>query len=60
STPRGTASGLSRGSKKMLFTFLDTEGVKCHNNDAERQIRPSVVIRKITYGNRSEEGAYAY
>ncbi|MEM3064581.1 MAG: transposase [Candidatus Nitrosotenuis sp.] len=44
----------------MLFTFLDTEGVKCHNNDAERQIRPSVVIRKITYGNRSEEGAYAY
>lgn len=44
----------------MLFTFLAADGVKCHNNDAEMQIRPSVVIRKITYGNRSEDGAYAH
>ncbi|MDE1862804.1 MAG: IS66 family transposase [Thaumarchaeota archaeon] len=49
-----------RREKEMLFTFLEIDGVKCHNNDAERQIRPSVVIRKITYGNRSEEGAYAH
>jgi hypothetical protein len=45
--------------KSMLFTFLEIDGVKCHNNDAERAIRPCVVIRKITYGNKSEEGARA-
>lgn len=45
--------------KCMLFTFLEVDGVKCHNNDAERAIRPCVVIRKITYGNKSEDGARA-
>lgn len=43
----------------MLFTFLAIDGVKYHNNDAERAIRPCVVIRKITYGNKSEDGARA-
>ena len=27
------------------------------NNHAERQIRPAVVLRKNSYGNRSQEGA---
>jgi len=45
--------------KCMLFTFLEIDGVKFHNNDAERAIRPCVVIRKITYGNKSEDGARA-
>jgi hypothetical protein len=48
-----------RREKNMLFTFLEKDGVKYHNNDAERAIRPCVVIRKITYGNKSEEGAKA-
>lgn len=48
-----------RREKEMLFTFLEKDGVKYHNNDAERAIRPCVVIRKITYGNKSEEGARA-
>jgi hypothetical protein len=45
--------------KSMLFTFLAIDGIKYHNNDAERAIRPCVVIRKITYGNKSEQGARA-
>lgn len=48
-----------RREKSMLFTFLEKDGVKYHNNDAERAIRPCVVIRKITYGNKSEDGARA-
>lgn len=45
--------------KCMLFTFLEVDGIKYHNNDAERAIRPCVVIRKNTYGNKSEGGARA-
>jgi transposase len=43
--------------KDELFTFLDHEGVKWHNNDAERAIRPMVVARKNSYGSRAIEGA---
>ena len=40
-----------------LFTFLDQPGVPFDNNHAERAIRPAVIIRKNSYGNRSERGA---
>lgn len=40
-----------------LFTFLDQSGVPFENNHAERTIRPAVIIRKNSYGNRSERGA---
>ncbi|MCL5067823.1 MAG: transposase, partial [Thaumarchaeota archaeon] len=51
-----------RREKRMLFTFLEErKGIlDWNNNTAERAIRPSVVIRKITYGNRSIEGANAH
>ena len=44
----------------MFFTFLEEEGVDWNNNAAERALRSSVVIRKITYGNQSDEGARAH
>jgi len=40
-----------------LFTFLDQEDVPFDNNHAERSIRPAVIIRKNSYGNRSQRGA---
>jgi transposase len=40
-----------------LFTFLDHPDVPFDNNAAERAIRPAVIIRKNSYGNRSERGA---
>lgn len=40
-----------------LFTFLDQAGVPFDNNHAERSIRPAVILRKNSYGNRSEHGA---
>lgn len=42
-----------------LFTFLDQPDVPFDNNLAERAIRPAVIIRKNSYGNRSEQGADA-
>jgi len=40
-----------------VFTFLDQPDVPFENNAAERAIRPAVIIRKNSYGNRSERGA---
>ena len=40
-----------------LFTFLDQPDVPFDNNTAERAIRPAVIIRKTSYGNRSDRGA---
>lgn len=42
--------------KHELLTFLDYPGIDYHNNHAERQIRPNVILRKIVFGNRSEKG----
>ncbi len=43
--------------KGELLTFLYENNIDYHNNHAEQQIRPDVIFRKITFGNRSENGA---
>lgn len=43
--------------KNELFTFLHIKNIDYHNNHAEQQIRPDVLQRKITFGNRSKKGA---
>ena len=50
------ANRLKRHEDEML-TFLYYKGIDYHNNHAEQQIRPDVIVRKITYGNRSYKGA---
>lgn len=40
-----------------LFTFLDYPTVEATNNRAERQLRPAVISRKISCGNKTEQGA---
>ncbi len=42
-----------------LLTFLHKPEVPADNNFDERQIRPAVLIRKISQGNRSDHGAAA-
>ena len=42
--------------KEELFSFLYYKGVDFHNNHAEQQIRPDVIFRKITFGNKSISG----
>ena len=46
-----------RRHENELFTFLDHDGVPFDNNHAERSIRPAVILRKNSYGNRSEQGS---
>lgn len=46
--------------RSKLTTFLHKKEVDGTNNAAERAIRPAVVMRKITGGSRSAEGARAW
>lgn len=43
--------------KDEILTFLYVKDIDHHNNHAEQQIRPDVIFRKITFGNRSLAGA---
>lgn len=40
-----------------LFTFLQHPQVEATNNRAERQLRPAVIARKISCGNKTSQGA---
>lgn len=40
-----------------LFTFLDYAPVEATNNLAERQLRPAVIARKFSCGNKTPRGA---
>jgi hypothetical protein len=40
-----------------LFTFLEVEEVDATNNLAERQLRPAVIARKVSCGNKTPRGA---
>jgi transposase len=46
--------------RQSLTTFLHKPEVDGTNNAAERALRPAVVMRKITGGSRSKEGANAW
>ena len=43
--------------KNEILTFLYIKDIDPNNNHAEQQIRPDVIFRKITFGNRSYNGA---
>jgi hypothetical protein len=43
-----------------LFTFLERVEVPATNNLAERQLRPAVIARKISCGNKTQKGARAW
>jgi transposase len=42
---------------EYLLTFVEFPGVPADNNQAEREVRPAVLMRKASYGNQSERGA---
>ena len=49
-----------RKQRDHLFVFLDHEKVPATNNRAERSLRPAVVRRKLSCGNRTSRGAEAF
>jgi len=49
-----------RKQQDHLFTFLDHDAVEATNNRAERQLRPAVIARKLSCGNRTPRGALTW
>lgn len=45
-----------RTHREHLFTFLDYPEVDPTNNLAERQLRPAVITRKVSCGNKTKSG----
>jgi transposase len=45
-----------RKRRRWLFTFLDHSGVEATNNRAERALRPAVIARKLSCGNKTQRG----
>lgn len=45
-----------RKRRRWLFTFLDYAHVDPTNNRAERGLRPAVIARKLSCGNKTERG----
>jgi len=43
-----------------MFTFLDFPGLPKDNNQAERLIRPHVILRNRSFQNRTEKGSQAH
>ena len=61
--PTNTEDKLRRRLEKQrdhLFTFLDVEEVDATNNLAERQLRPAVIARKVSCGNKTPHGAHTW
>ena len=46
-----------RKQQEHLFTFLDHSAVDATNNLAERQLRPAVISRKLSCGNKTPNGS---
>lgn len=46
-----------RRHREDMLTFLDHQDISADNNHGEREIRPAVIVRKNSYGNKSERGA---
>lgn len=56
--PAGAAKVAERIRKRRrhLFTFLDDEILEATNNRAERSLRPAVIARKLSCGNKTPRG----
>jgi len=51
---------LLRKHRDSVLGFLDHDFVDATNNLAEREVRPAVIARKVSAGNRTEAGAEAH
>lgn len=49
-----------RKQRDHLFTFLYLDEADATNNLAERQLRPAVIARKVSCGNKTDKGAHTW
>jgi len=56
--PPGAAKVAERIRKRrhLLFTFLDAPALEATNNRAERALRPPIIARKLSCGNKTQRG----
>lgn len=45
-----------RAHPENFFQWVENRKVRCENNFAEREIRPLVIVRKISFGTQGEKG----
>jgi hypothetical protein len=43
--------------QERLYNWVSDRRVACENNRAERELRPTVIARKVSFGSQAEEGA---
>jgi hypothetical protein len=43
--------------KSRLYHWVEDRNVPADNNQAERELRPTVIARKVSFGSQSEKGA---
>jgi hypothetical protein len=43
--------------EEKLYQWVEDRRVPCENNRAERELRPTVIARKVSFGSQAEEGA---
>jgi hypothetical protein len=43
--------------EEHLYHWVSDRRVPCENNRAERELRPTVIARKVSFGSQAEEGA---
>jgi transposase len=60
STLEEKVAGRLRKQRDHLFTFLYYDEVEATNNLAERQLRPAVISRKLSCGNKTLKGAHTW
>jgi hypothetical protein len=51
---------LLRKQRGQLLTFLYVDGLAPTNNATELAIRPAVLVRKISAGNRGDQGSHTH
>jgi transposase len=49
-----------RKRRRHLFTFLDHPALEATNNRAERALRPAVIARKLSCGNKTPSGKHTW
>lgn len=49
-----------RKQRPHVLTFLERWDVEPTNNRAERELRPAVITRKVSCGNKTENGKFAF
>ena len=52
-----TYQDIFRDNKDRMYHWVKDRCIPAHNNRAERELRPTVIARKVSFGSQSLEGA---